>query len=322
MRRPSTTLRRVHAGRLVALLLLVTVALVSCGGGSDEKSYDTGAAPAMEPGFAPDEGFAVEERATADIAMPAPGAGAGAVGTASAQAGRQVIRSAYLLLEVDDSSAAIAEITAIADEVGGYIAASALSRADDGTISGTLTVRVPSTELDAVVARFDALARAVPMRNIDEYDVTAQLTDIEARLTNLRAYEEELRALLTEVRTTDGAADQLVFILDRLREVRTEIESTEAWRAQLTDQVELSTITVTVVPSTVGTPIGSPSWRPSDTVRTALDATVRAATRIVDGVIWFVLTIVPVAALVVITLVVLVRLRRVWRRRRSSVDQA
>jgi hypothetical protein len=302
----------------VTLALAAAIALASCGGGSDEMSSDAGVAPAMEPGFAPDEGFAVEERSAADAAMPAPGGGAGTVGTASAQAGRQVIRSAYLLLEVDDSSAAIAEITAIADEVGGYIAASALSRADDGTISGTLTVRVPSTELDAVVARFDALARAVPMRNIDEYDVTAQLTDIDARLANLRAYEEELRALLTEVRTTAGAADQLVYILDRLREVRTEIESTEAWRAQLTDQVELSTITVTVVPSTVGTPIGSPAWRPSDTVRNALDATVRAATRIVDGVIWFALTIVPVAAAVIIVLVVLVRLRRAWRRRRAA----
>jgi len=318
MRRPTALSRRVRAARLVTLALVAAIALASCAGGSDEMTSDAGVAPSMEPGFAPDEGLVVEERATADAAMPAPSDGTGSVGTASAQAGRQVIRSASLVLEVDDSSAAIAEITAIADEVGGYIAASALSRAVDGTISGTLTVRVPSTELDAVVARFDALARAVPMRNIDEYDVTAQLTDIDARLTNLRAYEEELRALLTEVRTTEGAADQLVYILDRLREVRTEIESTEAWRAQLADQVELSTITVTVVPSTVGTPIGSPAWRPSDTVRNALDATVRAATRIVDGVIWFALTIVPVVAVVAIVLVVLVRLRRAWRRRSAG----
>jgi hypothetical protein len=318
-RRPRTL-----AAALVAATLLAT----ACGGQDDMTSSDSsdwgGAAPMPDAAF--------EERAAQEPSMaPAPGMdtatgtvgdgqvvdGSGTSGAGDVTKGRAIIRSAYLVLEVADGAAAIDAVGTLATEVGGYVATTALSRGADGTVSGTLTLRVPSARLDEVVERLDDLAVAVPTRNVDEYDVTSQLTDIDARLTNLRLFEDELRALLTEVRERSDGAAELVTILDQLRQVRTEIEATEAWRTTLTDQVALSSVTVTIVPATSGVPIGPATWRPSDTVRTALTATVRAATRVVDGIIWTVLTLLPVALLVLVPLAGLVAWRRAVRRRRS-----
>lgn len=329
---------RRHPRAALAAVLAAALLAAACGG-QDEASMSDGSIAVVPELGAPD--VAYEERAASEPAMaPAPDAmlgmdaaggavgdgkvGGDASGTGSAgdaTQGRQLIRSAYLVLEVEDGAAAIEAAGALATEVGGYVATTALSRGADGTVSGTLTLRVPTARLDEVVERLDDLAVAVPTRNVDEYDVTSQLTDIEARLTNLRLFEDELRALLTEVRERSDGAAELVTILDQLRQVRTEIESTEAWRATLTDQVALSTVTVTIVPATSAVPIGPATWRPSDTVRTALAATVRAATRIVDGVIWAVLTLLPVALIVAVPVGGLVAWRRARRRRRARAAE-
>lgn len=310
------------AATLVAALAL---ALTACGGDDAMSVADGGM---IEPGFAPmppdvavSEDLAVQERAAAEAPMAGGTTGVMPSGdgttAATARDGRQVVRNAYLVLEVLDGAAAIDEIVTIAGEVDGYVASTMLARDDAGVVSGTVVVKVPSTRLDEVVERFDALAVAVPVRSVDEYDVTSQMTDLDAQLKNLRAFEEELRALLTEVRETGGGADALVNVLDRLRQVRAEIEGLEAWRAQLADQVAMSMVTVEVRPSVSGTPIGPARWAPSETVRRAASATLRALTGLVDAVIWFVVTVLPVLVVVGAVGFVLVRGRRAWRTRRS-----
>jgi len=303
----------------VAALAALVLGLAACGG--DDAEMD--ASYAIEPGFAPAPDVMVEDRAMAsDGAMagsaPMEGGASGGDVVGDVAAGRQVIRNAYLVLEVLDGAAVVDEVGTIADSVGGYVANTYLSRDDRGVVSGTVVVRVPADRLDEVIDRYDALAVAVPVRNVDEFDVTSQLTDIDARLRNLRAFETELQALLTEVREKGGDASDLVAILDQLRQVRTEIEWLEASRTQIDDQVVYSTVTVEVRPAVGASPLGPSTWRPSDTVREAAAATLRALTRIVDGVIWFAVTVVPVLAVIGLVGWLLVRLRRAWRGRGTT----
>jgi hypothetical protein len=296
-----------RSGRSTALAALaVAVLLSACGGG--DKSFDDGVSSAPMPAPAP------------AAPMPEVGFDMGRGGTAgSPVAGdrvtgeRAVVRNASIELVVDDGAAAIDAAEARAIALGGSVASGTRSRDEDGTVSGTLMLRVPSDRLDELVEALDALARSVPMRSIDEYDVTMQLSDIDAQLANLRAFEAELRALLTEVRQRDGTVEGLVAIADSLRQVRTEIDIIEARRIQLTDQVELSTVWVYIRQARSTTPVVG-TWDLPAVVRDALAATVRLAQLAVEGVVWFVLTVVP--ALVVLALAVWVV--RTLRRRRSQ----
>jgi hypothetical protein len=272
-----------------------------------------------EPGLAfPGERGDVRDEVAADLPISAPGAPDGPLDGQDGQDGRAVIRNASIELIVDDGAAAIERVTDLAGDFGGYVAGTFLSRAEDGTVSGSLTLRVPSEELDALVAALDALARAVPFRSIDESDVTMQLSDLDARIANLRAFERELLELLTEVRQRDGTVEGLVTVADRLREVRTEIDVIEGRRRQLADQVALSTVYVSVQQARSTTPVVG-TWDLPGVVRDALAATLRLGQLAVEGLVWAALTVLPAA----VALLVILRVVRSLRRRRSrSADAA
>ena len=320
VRRARPPRRAHHRSSITGLGLLLALGLAACGG-TDEASMD---ASAIEPGFAPAPDMAFEDRAAADgtVVESAPALGGTAMGTeptaGEAINGRQIVRNAYLVLEVVDGASAVSEVGTIAEEVGGYVSNTYLSRDVDGVITGTVVVRVPADRLDEVVDRYDALAVAVPTRSVDELDVTSQVIDIEAQLTNARAFETELRALLTQARESGGQTADLVAILEQLRYIRTEIQWLEASQKQLTDQVVLSTVTVEIRQAVSGAPLGPGDWRPSDTVREALAGTLRGLTRVVDGAIWLVVTVVPVVAGPVLILWLLVRWRRARRAKRAA----
>ena len=304
---PITAARRRPPARSSALVGLVLAALLLSACGGEEAASDVIGFP--EPAPAP--------------MAPAPGMADGGFESGRAEGrsgivadpggGRAVVRNASIELVVDDGAAAIAEVEARATAFGGSVASSNRSRAEDGTVSGSLTLRVPADRLEELIDALDALARAVPYRSIDELDVTMQLSDIDAELTNLRAFETELRALLTEVRERDGTVEGLVAVADSLRRVRTEIDRVVARRIQLTDQVELSTVWVSVRQARSTTPVIG-TWDLPATVRDALSMTVRLGQLAVEGVVWVVLTVVPAAA----TLAVLLLLGRTVRRRRAG----
>jgi hypothetical protein len=309
--RPARTARtaRRRPRRVLALALVLPLLLAACGGSDDTAMSEPGVMWAPAPMMGAEAGMDV-------AAMDRVGeAGMGAVKVSDGVPGdgRAVVRNAYLDLIVDDGARAIDAITAQAAAVGGYVSSTNLSRAEDGTVSGVITIRVPAERLDETVEALDALARAVPVRNVDEFDVTLQLSDLDARLANLRAYETELRALLTEVREQGGGAEDLLAVSDRLRDVRTEIDMVEAWRTQIATDVALSTVTVSVQQARSTTPVVG-TWDLPGVVRDALATAVRLGQLAVEGIVYAVIAGVPP----LLGLIVVWRIVRSVRRRRSA----
>jgi hypothetical protein len=312
METPQRRARHVrHVRRSAAVLAALAVLIAGCGGGDDaafEPDRADGVAsmpaPAPAPAMPP-----MSDGARAEVGFE------GDVKAEPGVDGRAVVRTASIELIVDDGAAAVQAVTERTSQFEGHVAATGLSRAEDGTVSGWLTLRVPADRLDEFVDVLDALARSVPYRSIDESDVTMQLSDLDARLVNLRAFEQELRALLTEVRERDGTVEGLVAVADRLREVRTEIDMVEGQRTQLVDRVAMATVHVSVTPARSTAPVVG-TWDLPAVVRDAIAATVRLAQLVVEGVVWFALTVLP--ALVVLALVFLA-VRAVRRRRRTDL---
>lgn len=300
-RRSTTMLERRQSQRwpqrmLASLAILLTgLLLAGCGGGSDEGSLDAAVrdVPAMEPSSSDFGQFERSAAADGEIGQPIE-----PVPPSAAPTGRSVIRTGEIWLETRDTDAAYRQVLAIARDAGGYAATTDIRRDEDGSVTGWITLRVPTERLDATMAALEDVGTRVPVSRIDEHDVSAEVADIEARLTNLRAFEAELVDLLAEVRATGGGAEELVVVFERIREVRWEIEYLETRERQLDDQISMATISVQLMQPAGPPSVGDVTWRPSDTLATAWAATVRTLTFLVDAIIWLGLTVLPIALIV------------------------
>lgn len=305
--------------RTITTVLAVSAVLIACSG------EDGGQTVTSDARDAPDGFSDVEVAEDGEAPAPEPDRGvaqdadesAGATATAVSQANRRVIRTAELTLEVEDTAAALDEVIATADRVGGFAATSDLRRDIDGVVSGTITLRVPSDDLNSVVEALEAIGDAVPVNRIDERDVTMESADLRARIDNLTAFERELTGLLADVREETSRPEDLLTIFERIRSVREEIDLLEGRLASIDEQVALSTVRVTLQPTERIEPFSDTGWAPGETFRDALAATTRALATIADAAIWLVVTALPVALTILIVPVLLIVVLVRWARQRS-----
>lgn len=290
------TTRWRRARRWTGAALLATLVL-GCSGADDGGSADTATGAVSEDAA---EVEAAEEPAFGDGEAAQDEAGTGGATDqalpVAATLGRRVIRTATVELEDADPGAVAEEVTRVIERAGGFVATADLRRDDDGVLSGSVTVRVPSDRLEATLDELEELADNAPVRRIEEEDVTTETADLEAQVRNLTAFEAELRELLAEVESSSPAAEDLLQVYERIREVRAEIDQLEGRLDVLGDRVSLATVTVRLTPTSQAVPVADSGWSPGETVRAALSATSRSLAVVADAAIWVGLTVVPVLA--------------------------
>ncbi|MFI8631803.1 DUF4349 domain-containing protein [Microbacterium sp. NPDC077663] len=174
-------------------------------------------------------------------------------GTTSAE-GREVVATAATVLQATDPAAVVTEIGERAEESGGYVEsmnvsgttspdAGAGSDAAVSSTSGTwVTVRVPADDLTDFLSGLDTLGE-ITSSEITREDVTAQSTDLRARISALQTSVDRLEALISDAATT---AD-LLTAEEALSRRQAELDSLRAQSAALSDEVALSSATITVV---------------------------------------------------------------------------
>jgi len=160
-----------------------------------------------------------------------------------------VIRTGTFSLEVEDVDVSLTKLTGVVKSQGGYVSGS-YRYTDTSTPYLTVTFRVPAASFDAAVLALRAEG-TVLSEQISTYEVTMQLVDLEARLRNLRASEAALLELMTRATTVSD----VLAVQTQLTAVRSDIESYDAQRAALADQVAMTTVSVTISP--IGSSIGN-----------------------------------------------------------------
>jgi hypothetical protein len=160
-----------------------------------------------------------------------------------------VIRTGTFSLEVEDVDASLTKLTSVVKSQGGYVSGS-YRYTDTSTPYLTVTFRVPAASFDAAVLALRAEG-TVLSEQISTYEVTMQLVDLEARLRNLRASETALLELMSRATTVSD----VLAVQTQLTSVRSDIESYDAQRASLADQVAMTTVSVTISP--IGSSIGN-----------------------------------------------------------------
>lgn len=161
--------------------------------------------------------------------------------------GRVLIKTATITVTSRDPHGTGRKVREIIEGSGGYV--ESVSENKRGRVS--LTVRVPSADLEPVLDRVGALGR-VTGRNVSIRDVTEQYADIEARLKNARALRDRLRELLKQAK---NVAD-MVAIEAELSKAQSNLDSLEGRMKAMRSKVEMSSVHIWIEKQKVLGPLG------------------------------------------------------------------
>lgn len=207
--------------------------------GDDSVNFkaEDGSAPEMAPGAlgqaepaqAADEGgkvFALDQKRAALSLEKVPATD------------RKIIKTAQLVLRVKDIQESYNKIVFLAESHGGFVADASFWQGDNRRQAG-ITVRVPSRDFDNAFRSVSELGE-VRSHNISGGDVTMEYVDVETRLANRETEAVRVRQILAKAEEIGD----ILMIERELARIEGEIESLKGRLKVLTDQVELSTLTI------------------------------------------------------------------------------
>ena len=263
MRRRRTVV--VVAVAVLGVLGLLGVTLALAGGGS--RTEYTVAVPSSPGRPAPSSGesggSARAGGAAADEALAEPGVVAappvpGGDDARSAPdtdiaplpdvAGRDVVRTAQLTVEVADPVAAARSVRTAAATAGGFVAEEQVD-----TTGSWIVLRVPVAGLDRLVDDLAATGTVLSRSGRTE-DATAQIVDLDSRVATQQASVTRVRALLAQA-TSIG---DVVTVESELARREADLESLQRRVAARRDRVALSTVTVELRGAASPQPVAAP----------------------------------------------------------------
>lgn len=298
-----TVPRRRRAVLAAAGLLALTGALAGCGGAGD-SFYAGASGDALAP---------MADEAVPEVMGEAEMA-AGADSASSVDAQRQVIRTGYLTMRVEDVPESAKEVRAIASDVGGIVTDESLSSDGSGSEGitnsyATITVQVPADRLEEFLTAASELG-SVDSRTVSAQDVTLQVVDLDARIEALTTSITRLDELLARAETVED----LLAIETELSRRQADLDALQAQRTWIGEQVAMSTVTVSLSPVTYVTSSGAPGFLSGlESGWSALGATVGALITLAG----FLLPFMALLAIVVIPVTVLL-VRRARRGRKVT----
>lgn len=188
-------------------------------------------------------------------AMPSP--------KAETDIGRKLVRSISLSLVVQRPAEIVDRISALAENLGGYLVSS--EGGGQSATSAALTIRVPVARFEEARASIRGLAMRVETEKIEAQDVTRQYVDEDASLRNLRAEEAQYLSILKQASTVKD----LLAVSEQLSEVRGQIEQQQAEFNALSRQVETVLIAIQLRTESEAQVAGL-NWRPLYQLKIAL----------------------------------------------------
>jgi hypothetical protein len=161
---------------------------------------------------------------------------------------RQVITTGWVTVKVESPMDAAREAVRITEQSGGRVDGRSeyAPQGDNDGGSATLTLRVPADDLTNILDQLKALGEVQEV-SLNSSDVTMETQDLDARISALSASIDRLLGLLATATDTDTLITLETAISDR----QANLESMEAQRRYLADQVSMSTISLNLVTETV-----------------------------------------------------------------------
>jgi hypothetical protein len=228
---------------------------------------------------------------------------------------QRIVKTGEVGLEVDDVAVILAQVRALAAELGGYVGGSQAGTLDQ---AASVTLRVPAERFDELITRLQELSDVeVVSMSTREEDVTGQVVDLAARIRNLKASEASYRVLYDRAERIED----VLTVQGRLDEVRGQIEQLEAQLTTVETQAALSTLTVTIIPRDEPVADAQAGWDPGVQAATAVATLVGLAQGLFNALTWVVIVIVPIALVIGLLAIVVMRVLPELRRRVAPAER-
>ena len=304
------------------LLTAASLILAGCGAGSNGSKAAAGdmvaetaaAAMALPAAAAPMEGevskneIAVEEYEM-DTAESTTDNGLTSQNSIQPVAtSRKLIRTIDMNVETTEFDSLLNVIQTTVSELDGYIEQSnvsgnSISSGRENRRYASLTVRIPSNQLDHFVAQVNEQGN-VTNRSENVQDVTLKYSDVESRKKSLAIEQERLWALLEKA----DSVDSIIALESRLSEIRYQLESFESQLRTYDNQVDYSTVYLYIDEVKVFTPTAP------DSVMTRIQKGFQRnleniGNGFVNFVVWF-LSSIPVLAVLAAIIAILALITR------------
>ena len=229
-----------------AAALMLASMLAGCGSDSSYAKYDS-AEPSYAAGAVESsaeyadmdyDDWGYEEPVEYEESVEAPGAEDVEVTEGGAQSKRKLIRTVNLDIETYDFDGVTATIAGRVSALGGYIESSSVDGNNSSSRrSANYTVRIPAKNADTFISAVGENSNITHQSESME-DVTLQYVDINSHKESLQVEYDRLEELLKDAEDTE----ELIYIENRLSEVRYQIESMESQLRSYDNLVDYTTI--------------------------------------------------------------------------------
>jgi len=296
-RRPRLTRGRSRAAASVAILLIGLVAvLAACSSGGSGAPADPAAANDRLSAAGADLGSKGDAQGAVPSSAPAGGENA-----QYASVEQRIVKTGEVTLQVTDVTLATSKVRALVLQLGGYVGGVQAGTRDE---AATLTLRIPAARFDDALSGLHDIGDKVLVEATREEDVTSAVVDLEARLKNLQTSEAQYRSLMAKA----TKIEDILSVQSRLDDVQGQIEQLSAQLKQLSNQADLSTLTVTLQPQPEPIQVASSGWDPGETFSTAVGALLSLGQGLATAGIWLAIVGLPLLVVLAILAAVLVRL--------------
>lgn len=236
----------------------------------------------------------------------APAGDAAAVKAAPIPAERKIIYTGTLDVVVADMDDARPKVEKLVAAQKGYISKSEVKEDPGRRRTATFTLRIP---VDSFQPTRDALlALGTAERDaVDSQDVTEEFVDVQARIKNLKEQEDKLNELLKEKRKEEKLED-IIKVSDRIAEVRRDVERVQGRLNVLANLTSLATINLTLREIKDYKPPTAPTF--GNRISTTFERSWEAVVEFGQGLVLFVVGLVPWLPFIIIGGIVLLVIRR------------
>ena len=231
----------------MAAVMAVLLA-AGCGGAGDSTSavsQSSGNGAAYDTA-APEEGWTEEEVAESTELAADGGQITASTGIDGVESSKQkLIKTVSLTMETREFDTLLENIQAKTAECGGYVESSEISGLSYYNTNGYryawMALRIPAGRLDEFITVVSGLGN-VTSKNESVQDVTLQYVDVESHIAALETEESRLLELMEQAESMED----IITIESRLSEIRYELQSYESRLRTYDNQVDYSTVTVSI----------------------------------------------------------------------------
>ncbi len=230
--------------RLILSVIITSLVLstMGCGSSKDFESSETNAfytedvaAEGWADTAAADTGYAEEKSVEAPTE-------AGREDLEGYDLSRKIVYTSNIGIESKKFDEDVVTVKGLITSNGGYIQSSSqYGSAEYGNRDCHFTARIPAKSYDAFMSAVGSVG-SMTSKYEDVQDITSEYVDVQARLKSLNTKMERLRELEAKAETVE----ELLQIEDRINDVQYQIESYTAQKRVYDDQVDYSTVDITI----------------------------------------------------------------------------